>query len=103
VALARALAAEPVFLFLDEPFSGLDLVTKIKLLEEISLLAETKRITLVLVSHDPLEATSLCQRAVVLNQGVIEESGIMEELLCEPKSQILQVFKANMKIKGEQQ
>ena len=96
VALARALAAEPDFLFLDEPFSGLDLVTKITLLEEISLLAEKKKITLVLVSHDPIEATTLCRQAVVLNQGRIEESGIMKDLLREPKSQILRVFRENM-------
>lgn len=103
VALARALAAEPDFLFLDEPFSGLDLVTKITLLEEISLLAEKKKITLVLVSHDPIEATTLCRQTVVLNQGRIEESGIMKDILREPKSQILRVFRENMKMKGEQQ
>lgn len=102
VALARALAAEPDFLFLDEPFSGLDLVTKMTLLEEISLLAGKKKITLVLVSHDPIEAATLCRQAVVLNQGMIEESGAMKDLLREPKSQILHVFKENMKIKGEQ-
>lgn len=101
VALARALAAEPVFLFLDEPFSGLDLVTKILLLEEISLLAEKKKITLVLVSHDPIEATTLCRQAVVLNQGRIEESGILMDLLREPKSQILRVFRESMKIKAD--
>jgi ABC-type Fe3+/spermidine/putrescine transport system ATPase subunit len=101
VALARALAAEPDFLFLDEPFSGLDLVTKITLLEEISLLAEKKKITLVLVSHDPIEATTLCRQAVVLNQGRIEESGILMDLLREPKSQILRVFRESMKIKAD--
>ena len=101
VALARALAAEPDFLFLDEPFSGLDLVTKITLLEEIYLLAEKKKITLVLVSHDPIEATTLCRQAVILNQGRIEESGSLMDLLREPKSQILRVFRESMK--GEQQ
>lgn len=97
VALARALAAEPEFLFLDEPFSGLDLVTKTALLEDISALIEKRKIALVLVSHDPMEATMLCRSAIVLNQGRIEESGQLNSLLGSPKSQILRVFRDHVK------
>lgn len=96
VALARALAVEPQFLFLDEPFSGLDLVTKTKLLEDISLLAQKKKIALVLVSHDPMEAIALCQSAVVLSQGQIEETGNLKDLLEAPKSEILRMFKSHI-------
>ena len=72
-ALARALAVAPRCLFLDEPFSGLDLVTKAPLLTDISSLVDARKVTLVLVTHDPLEATSLCQSAVLLDQGRIVE------------------------------
>lgn len=83
-------------LYLDEPFSGLDLVTKMTLLKDIARLRDEKEITLVLVSHDPLEAIKLCRTAVLLNEGRIEEKGDLNELLREPRSEILRVFKSNM-------
>jgi len=99
VALARALALNPRFLFLDEPFAGLDLVTKINLLEEISSLASSQNMAIVLVTHDPMEATTLCKQAVVLNDGSIMESGALGTLLQKPQSEILTVFsKAAMQV-----
>ncbi len=97
VAVALALASEPRFLLLDEPFSGLDLVTKMALLQDIARLRADRQITLVLVSHDPIEATRLCHTAVLLNRGVVEEQGEFDELLREPKSEILRVFKTSLK------
>jgi len=96
-ALARALAGAPRFLFLDEPFSGLDLVTKAALLKDISRLVDARNVTLVLVTHDPLEATSLCHSAVLVDRGRIETSGRLEELLDQPKTELLRVFKHVMK------
>ena len=92
VALARALAMEPRFLFLDEPFSGLDLVTKTALLQDIARLCGDKRISLILVSHDPFEATRLCQSAVLLDKGRVEETGPLTDLLRHPRSAILRTF-----------
>ena len=97
VALARAIAPAPAFLFLDEPFAGLDLVTKMMLLNEISELAEKGSFTILLVTHDPLEATVLCRSAVVLNQGRIEESGDLTNLFREPRSEILKLFRAHLR------
>lgn len=93
VALARAIAMRPAFLFLDEPFAGLDLVIKTRLLGEISTLAEERRFTIVLVSHDPMEVMGLCRFAVVLDQGKIQETGYLQELIRRPRSELLQVFK----------
>lgn len=97
VALARAIAPRPVYLLLDEPFAGLDLVTKMMLLNEISELAEKESFTILLVTHDPLEATVLCRSAVVLNQGRIEESGDLTDLLRAPRSEILKLFRAHLR------
>ncbi|MBL7716616.1 MAG: ABC transporter ATP-binding protein [Bdellovibrionales bacterium] len=93
VALARALAAEPRWLLLDEPFSGLDLITKARLLRDISEIASIKKITVILVTHDPMEASSLCNRLIVLNDGHLQESGTFKELLEHPTSEILRVFR----------
>jgi ABC-type Fe3+/spermidine/putrescine transport system ATPase subunit len=94
VALARAIAARPAFLLMDEPFGGLDLVVKTRLLHEIAGLASRQQLTIILVSHDPFEATALCRSAIVLgNEGRVEESGTLAELLHDPQSEMLKVFR----------
>jgi ABC-type Fe3+/spermidine/putrescine transport system ATPase subunit len=98
VALARAIAARPAFLLLDEPFGGLDLVEKTRLLHEIAGLATRQQLTIVLVSHDPLEATALCRSTIVLGkEGRVEESGSLPDLLLDPQSEILKVFREHVK------
>jgi ABC-type Fe3+/spermidine/putrescine transport system ATPase subunit len=92
VALARAIAPRPDFLFLDEPFAGLDLITKNRLLAEIQALASEQQFTIVLVTHDPLETTMLCLCAVVLDGGRVEVTGPLDELLRSPKSELLEAF-----------
>lgn len=72
--LAQALALEPRLL-LDEPFSDLDLMVKARLIEEVRRLAEERGFTILLVSHDPLEAAPLCHATVVLREREIEEGG----------------------------
>ena len=96
LALARAIAVTPRFLLLDEPFSGLDLLTKMRLLDEIASLAQKRKITIVLVTHDPFEATALCRNATILNDGEIEETGLLTDLLERPKSEILKIFKSHL-------
>jgi iron(III) transport system ATP-binding protein len=96
VALARAMATQPKFLFLDEPFAGLDLVMKTHLLTEISELANQRQFTLLLVTHDPMEVMSLCHSAIVLEQGQVVETGKLEALLQTPKSETLKVFRECM-------
>jgi ABC-type Fe3+/spermidine/putrescine transport system ATPase subunit len=96
VALARAVAVQPAFLLLDEPFAGLDLVTKTRLLQEIAALAAKRNLTVLLVTHDPLEATMLCRSAVVLDNGRVEESGALLDLLRVPRSEVLKVFRDHL-------
>ncbi len=97
VALARAIATRPTFLLLDEPFSGLDLILKKRLLGEISILAERWELTVILVSHDPLDAIGLCGLVVVLAEGRVEESGQLTELLQRPRSETLRIFRDHLK------
>lgn len=88
VALARAIAVNPRFLFLDEPFAGIDLATKSRLLAEIARLAQQRKFQVLLVCHDPWEALAICNTAIVLDRGVVQASGNLRELLasadCEP-------------------
>jgi ABC-type Fe3+/spermidine/putrescine transport system ATPase subunit len=94
VAIARALAAEPAVLFLDEPFAGLDLVTKLDLLAEIERLARARALTVCLVTHDPTEAFALCTHAAVLDAGRIAQQGAWDALLTDPRSVTLKAFRA---------
>jgi ABC-type Fe3+/spermidine/putrescine transport system ATPase subunit len=93
VALARALTVRPRFLLLDEPFSSLDLATKSVLLADLrSLLAEQK-ITILLVTHDPADAVTLCSSLIVMERGAITEVGTLEDLVRIPtKSPSLDAF-----------
>jgi len=92
VALARAIAARPRLLVLDEPFASVDITTKARLLEEIRSLAAQQNLTVVLVSHDPQEAAAICQMAVILEDGRVQEGGLLVELIRDPHSLTLKTF-----------
>jgi ABC-type Fe3+/spermidine/putrescine transport system ATPase subunit len=95
-ALARALAVQPKILLLDEPFTSLDIATKNHLCTEISRLCGELDLTLILVSHDPLEAIALCSRAAVLEDRRLKEIGPLQTLLGNPVSDTLRSFLAQL-------
>ena len=72
IALARALAAAPGLLLLDEPLSALDALERIRLRGEIRALQRKLGVTTIMVTHDQEEALSVADRIVVMNHGVIE-------------------------------
>lgn len=84
VAIARALAAEPRVLLLDEPLSALDVDIAVGIRQLLRrVLAER---TVVIVTHDVLDALLLADRVLVLESGRIAESGPTAEVLARPRS-----------------
>ncbi len=75
VSLARALAADPAILLLDEPFGALDALTRDRLNEELSALQERGRWTAVFVTHSVTEAVFLADRILVFSPGPGEVAG----------------------------
>ncbi|RAP75124.1 ATP-binding cassette domain-containing protein [Paenibacillus montanisoli] len=73
VSLARALAAEPSLLLLDEPLGALDALTRIEMQSLIERLWQERRFTAVLVTHDVGEAVALADRVVLVENGTIAQ------------------------------
>jgi iron(III) transport system ATP-binding protein len=86
VALARALAPSPGILLMDEPFSNLDQRTREAIREETMGLLREQNTTVVLVTHDPIEAMSLADRIALMRKGRIMQIGTPEELYRQPHS-----------------
>jgi len=86
VGFARALAADPPIVLMDEPFGALDPITRRSLQEEFLDLKAELRKTIVLVTHDVEEAFRLADRVAVLNDGVIVQIGAPAEIRAAPAS-----------------
>lgn len=84
VALGRAMVREPSVLLLDEPISHLDAKLRHRMRQEFKALEADIRYTTIYVTHDYLEALSLGDRLVVLNQGVIQQIDLPHEVFEKP-------------------
>ena len=84
VGLARALAAEPEILLLDEPFGALDPGTRDRLQQFFSALRRELGLTVLFVSHDMTEALLLADRIAVMDAGRVVQLGTPRELLTAP-------------------
>jgi len=92
VGVARALAADPEVLLMDEPFGALDPVTRTALQQEIARIHQLFGRTIVLVTHDIDEALSLADRIVLLNEGQIVQQGTPLEMLTKPATPFVRDF-----------
>ena len=92
VAFARALAADPDVVLLDEPFGALDALTRLELQEELSALLERLGKTLLLVTHDLGEAFRLADRVAVMREGRVLRAGAPAELVREPGSSYVEAL-----------
>jgi len=84
VGVARALAAEPAVLLLDEPFGALDPLTRDRLQQSIISIRTKIGVTIVFVTHDMVEALLLGDRIAVLRDGRLVQLGTPAELLRRP-------------------
>lgn len=84
VGLARALAAEPSILLLDEPFGALDPLTRDRMQQHFRHVVSDLELTVVFVSHDMVEALLLADRIVVMEEGQFLQVGTPAELLRNP-------------------
>jgi osmoprotectant transport system ATP-binding protein len=82
--LCRALMLRPDLLLLDEPFSGLDTMTRRSLHEQFLLMRQSMPITTVLVTHDPEEAIRLAEFIVIMRAGKVQQFDRVKEVLERP-------------------
>lgn len=85
VGIARAMAADPDILLMDEPFGAVDEITRKTLQEELSSLQKRTGITVVFITHDIGEAFRLGSRIIIMRDGGIWQEGTKEELLQFPR------------------
>lgn len=84
VGIARALAAGPEILLMDEPFGAVDEITRGQLQEEILRIHRESGITILFVTHDIAEALKLGTRTLVIDKGTVQQCAQPEELLRHP-------------------
>ena len=89
VGIARALAASPDILLMDEPFGAVDEITRGQLQEEISRIHKKTGTTIIFVTHDISEAIKLGTKILVMNEGKIEQYATPEEILQNPATEFV--------------
>ena len=87
VAMARALAANPSVLLLDEPFGALDAITRADLQEMFGSIRRRRPVTCVLVTHDLLEARRVADRIAVMRAGRIEQLATARTIVDHPATE----------------
>lgn len=84
VGLARALAADPNILLMDEPFGALDAITRARMQDELLRIQRGVRKTIIFVTHDVEEAFKLGDQIVVMSEGKLVQTGTPVDLLSAP-------------------
>src|SRR3984893_9274273 len=86
VGVARALAAEPKIVLMDEPFGALDALNRDAIGRDYRALHEKLGLTTVMITHDLTEAVLLADRVMVVHEGHIIEEGTPQQLMTAPKA-----------------
>lgn len=90
IGVARALAAEPEVLLMDEPFGALDPITRAELQEEFKRIQNELDLTVIMVTHDMTEALLMADRIAVMKNGEVLQIGTPSELLNSPQHPYVQ-------------
>lgn len=98
IALARAIVLEPKILLLDEPFSNLDALLRVRLREELRMIQRNIHITTIFVTHDQEEALSMADRIAVMNRGQIEQLDQPSQIYACPRTLFVADFIGAMNI-----
>ncbi len=94
IGVARALAARPSVLLMDEPFGALDPITRVQIQDELKTLQSSLGLTIVLVTHDMTEALLLADRIAVMKEGQIVGRGSPTELMTNPGHEYVKTLMA---------
>ena len=97
VGIARALAASPDILLMDEPFGAVDEITRGQLQVEISRIHRETGITVMFVTHDIGEALRLGTHVLVLDEGKVQQYGAPEEILAHPATDFVRKLVARQR------
>ncbi|GGB06919.1 ABC transporter ATP-binding protein [Puia dinghuensis] len=92
VGIARALAADPPVLLMDEPFGALDPITRASVKKDFKELDELRSKTIILVTHDVQEAFELADRIFLMDGGRIIQEGKPEDMFDRPATQYVKDF-----------
>lgn len=95
VALARAMVRKPDVLLLDEPLANLDAKLRLEMRSEIRRIQRETGITAILVTHDQVEAMSMCDRIALMNEGQIVQFDTPTEMYSNPSDQFVAGFLGN--------
>ena len=101
VGIARALAADPKIILMDEPFSALEPITRASLQEDVKKLQKQIHKTIVFVTHDIEEAFLLGDKICIIQDGELIQSGTKQEIISNPKNDFVKKFIAIKKKEGE--
>ena len=86
VGIARALAASPEILLMDEPFGAVDEITRGQLQIELKQIHKKTGITVLFVTHDISEALKLCTKVLVMGKGQVQQYAKPDDLLRNPNT-----------------
>ena len=89
VGIARALAASPSIILMDEPFGALDIITRQQLQRELKVLHQLSGATIVFVTHDIAEALTLGTKVLVLDKGIIQQYDTPEMIKSNPANEFV--------------